>query len=161
MKDSVTLERIKLIHPDLRDELSAIYEDICQNLKGGAFCRFTHTLRTIGEQNELYAKGRTAKGQRVTNAKGGESYHNYGLAVDFVLIKDGKAVWNRGEDFDGDKIPDWMEVVKIFKKYGWEWGGDFKTFKDYPHFQKSFGKTTKELFAIWENQTKNTYINLA
>lgn len=144
MKDNITLQRIELLHPDVKKEVYQIYEEICKALSSKAFCRFAFTLRTFKEQNDLYAKGRTLPGKKVTNARGGESYHNYGLAIDIVIINDGKAVWSRGEDFDGDKIPDWMEVVKIFKKHGWEWGGDWK-FKDYPHFQKTFGYTCKQL----------------
>lgn len=147
MKDRITLQRIALLHPSIQSEVSEIYDKICKALTGTSFCRFTHTLRTFKEQNDLYAKGRTAPGQKVTNAKGGESYHNYGLAIDIVIINNGQAVWSRGQDFDGDKIPDWMEVVSIFKSYGWEWGGDWK-FKDYPHFQKTFGYSTKELNAL-------------
>lgn len=158
--DKITLERIELLHPKLRAEAKQIYEEICKALTGEAFCRFTHTLRTFKEQDELYAKGRSVAGQRVTNAKAGQSFHNYGMAIDIVLIKQGKAVWSRGEDFDGDKIPDWMEVVKIFKKYGWEWGGDFKSIFDPAHFQKTFGYTTKELHEMWDNQTKQTYVKL-
>jgi peptidoglycan L-alanyl-D-glutamate endopeptidase CwlK len=41
-----------------------------------------------------------------------------------------------------------MECVAIFKKYGWEWGGDWKKFKDAPHFQKTFGYTTTQLKKI-------------
>jgi len=52
------------------------------------------------------------------------------------------------KDFDGDKIADWMEVVKVFKDAGWEWGGDWKKFKDGPHFQKTFGHTPKTLKAL-------------
>ena len=143
--DSITLKRIDLAHPALRDELHEIYGKICLALTGNVTCRFTHTLRTFSEQNALYAKGRTMPGKKVTIAKAGQSYHNYGMAVDFTLIKDGKAIWERGEDFDGDKLPDWMEVVSIFKSYGWAWGGDFKSIKDYPHFEKSFGHSTNKL----------------
>lgn len=145
MNDKITLDRIELLHPKLRDESIQIYSEICQTLSNGVICRFSHTLRTFEEQNALYSKGRSIKGQIVTNAKGGQSYHNFGLAIDFVLIVDGKATWERGKDFDLDGQADWMEVVKIFKKYGWEWGGDFRTFKDYPHFEKSFGLTCKQL----------------
>jgi peptidoglycan L-alanyl-D-glutamate endopeptidase CwlK len=144
MIDQITIKRIELLHPSLKDEAIQIYSEICQTLSNGVICRFTHTLRTIKEQNDLYAKGRTIKGQIVTNAKGGQSYHNFGCAIDIVLIVDGKATWDRGKDFDKDGQPDFMEVVKIFKKYGWEWGGDWH-FKDYPHFQKTFGLTTKQL----------------
>jgi peptidoglycan L-alanyl-D-glutamate endopeptidase CwlK len=148
MVDQKTLDRIKLMHPKLIKEVGEIYSEICEGLMGKAFCRFTYTLRTFAEQNALFAKGRTAPGPIVTNAKGGLSMHNYGLALDIVLIKDGKeAVWDVKTDFDGDGKSDWMEVVNIFKQYGWEWGGDWK-FYDAPHFQKSFGKSVRELLAL-------------
>lgn len=143
--DKITLQRIETLHPHLRDEAKQIYSDICEALGNGVICRFTHTFRSIDEQNKLYAKGRTLPGQKVTNAKGGQSYHNYGLAIDIVLIVNNKATWERGQDFDKDGQPDWMEVVRIFKSYGWGWGGDFVTFKDYPHFEKTFGYTPSQL----------------
>ena len=100
----------------------------------------------IKEQNELYQIGRTKAGKIVTNAKGGQSYHNYGMAFDLVLIIDGKqASWDTLKDFDGDKVSDWLECVEIAKSYGWEWGGDWAKFKDQPHFQKTFGKSIAEL----------------
>ena len=145
MIDKITLDRIELLHPKLKEEAKLIYSEIAKSLSNGVMCRFSHTLRTFEEQNELYAKGRSVKGQIVTNAKGGQSYHNWGMACDIVLIVEGKATWERGKDFDRDGQPDFMEVVKIFKKYGWEWGGDWH-FKDYPHFQKTFGLTIKQLF---------------
>lgn len=151
MRDEKTLERIKLLHPKLRDEAFSIYEEIVYALSGKAACRFAYTLRTFAEQNALYAQGRTRPGQRVTNAKGGQSYHNYGLAIDIVLLldKDGNgtyetASWDTKTDFDDDKKSDWQEIVAIFKRYGWEWGGDWK-FVDAPHFQKSLGKSIMEL----------------
>lgn len=150
MKDQKTLDRIKLLHPKLREEAGKIYDEICAALTGRAMCRFSFTLRTFAEQNELYAQGRTKPGGIVTKAKGGLSMHNYGLAVDIVLIIDGKtASWDVKGDYDGDGKSDWMEVVTIFKQYGWEWGGDWKFF-DGPHFQKSFGKSVRELLALHE-----------
>lgn len=145
--DQRTLERIKLMHPKLRDEVGEIYAEICKALTGKSFCRFTHTLRTFKEQDELFAKGRTAPGARVTNSPAGLSMHNYGLALDIVLIKDGTALWDVKADLDGDGKADWIEIVNIFKQYGWEWGGDWK-FYDAPHFQKSFGKSVRELLAL-------------
>jgi peptidoglycan L-alanyl-D-glutamate endopeptidase CwlK len=150
MKDQKTLDRIKLLHPKLRDEADKIYDEICKVLTGRAICRFSFTLRTFAEQDALFAQGRTKPGSIVTKAKGGLSMHNYGLAIDIVLIVDGKtAVWDVKGDFDKDGKSDWMEVVTIFKQYGWEWGGDWK-FYDAPHFQKTFGKSVRELLALHE-----------
>jgi peptidoglycan L-alanyl-D-glutamate endopeptidase CwlK len=86
MKDEKTLERIKLLHPKLRDEAIEMYDEIIAALTGFAACRFAYTLRTFAEQDGLYAQGRSKPGAIVTNAKGGQSYHNYGLAIDIVLI---------------------------------------------------------------------------
>jgi len=136
-----------MMHPKLRKEVEQIYDEICEALNGRAMCRFAYTLRTFKEQDALYAQGRTVKGKIVTNAKGGLSMHNYGLALDIVLImNDGSASWDIKGDFDGDRKSDWMEIVTIFKQYGWEWGGDWK-FTDYPHFQKSFGRTVRGLLS--------------
>lgn len=156
--DKITLARIELLHPKVREEAKKIYAEICKALTGRAICRFTHTLRTFKEQNDLYAIGRTKPGKRVTNARGGQSYHNYGLAIDIVLIVDGKtAVWDTKTDFDGDRLADWQEIVSIFKRYGWEWGGDWG-FKDYPHFQKTFGNSIATLQGLYKKQ-KTEYLD--
>lgn len=151
MEDSKTIERIKLLHPKLRDEATAIYKEIVEVLKGKAICRFSYTLRTFAEQDALYAQGRTKPGTKVTNAKGGQSTHNYGLAVDIVLLVDKNgdgtfetASWDVKTDFDGDGKADWMEIVAVFKRYGWEAGIDWK-FYDAPHFQRTFGYSVMEL----------------
>lgn len=151
-QDKISIERIKTMHPRLRGELRKIFDEANEVLTGKALLRFAYTLRTFAEQDALYAQGRTAKGAKVTNAKGGQSYHNYGLACDIVLIKDNNgdgmfetASWETTIDFDGDNKADWMEVKDIFTKYGWAWGGDWK-FTDKPHFEKTFGYSTSQLY---------------
>lgn len=165
MVDKVTEERIKLLHPSVRDEVRILIDKIntCV-LIGSAKVRIAQGLRTFAEQDALYAQGRTKPGAKVTNAKGGQSIHNYGLAVDIVLIIDGKAAsWDTKKDFDKDKQADWMEVVSEFKKAGWEWGGDWRTFKDMPHFEKTKGLTLKQIQDKYKRKDfiKNTtYINI-
>lgn len=158
MIDKVTQDRISKLHPSVRDEVTKIINEINTNvLKGRAKVRISQGLRTFAEQDALYAQGRTKPGKKVTNAKGGQSIHNYGFAVDIVLIIDGKtASWDTVKDWDDDRKSDWMEVVKVFKDNGWNWGGDWKSFKDLPHFdKKGFGdwKTLSKM-----KRDKNNYV---
>ena len=105
----------------------------------------TQGLRTIAEQDALYAQGRTKPGQIVTNARGGYSYHNFGVAIDFaLLLPDGGVSWDTKRDGDGDGIADWDEVVAQAKRLGWDWGGDWRTFTDLPHFEMTFGLSTAD-----------------
>lgn len=96
--------------------------------------RITQGYRSIAEQNKLYAQGRTTPGAIVTNAKGGESYHNYGVAVDFVFRKEGYDV---PESY-------WKTLATVGKKYGFLWGGDWPRFKDRPHFEMTLGYELKD-----------------
>jgi peptidoglycan L-alanyl-D-glutamate endopeptidase CwlK len=130
--DKATLDRIAKLHPKVREEMKKIIDECNQSLKGRSQVRISQGLRTFAEQDELYNKR-----PRVTKAKGGQSIHNYGFAVDIVLIIDGKtASWDTHKDWDNDGIADWDECVKIFAKYGWSWGGNWTSFKDMPHFDK-------------------------
>lgn len=159
MKDSITLKRIDLLHPLIREEVKSAYDEICDALNGRAICRFAYTLRTDAEQNALYAQGRIIPNTKVvTNAKGGQSYHNYGLALDIVLLVDKdkngsfeSASWETNVDFDGDGKADWQEVVQILKRYGFTWGGEWK-FTDMPHFEKSFGYSISQLAKIKKDE---------
>lgn len=160
-KDSLTLKRIKTIHPELVKELEEVYDEIRNR---GVNVRFTQVYRTLQEQDELYAKGRTVAGSVVTNARGGQSYHNYGLAVDVVLLTGGGGVsWDRDLDQEGDGKKDWDEIVFVFKHFGWKWGGDWRSFKDYPHFEKSFGHSTRELKHRYDKKefVKGSYVKLS
>lgn len=83
--------------------------------------------RSWGEQDALYAQGRTKPGKIVTKAKGGQSWHNFGIAVDMVFKEKGQWSWSAG-------FP-WYKIGALGKKLGLEWGGDWESFQDKPHFQ--------------------------
>ncbi|QWU15630.1 peptidoglycan L-alanyl-D-glutamate endopeptidase CwlK [Paenibacillus sophorae] len=122
----------------------------------------TQGLRTAAEQEALYAQGRTKPGAVVTNARGGYSYHNYGLAVDFaLLLPDGKNVsWDMLRDGNEDRLTDWEQVVQIAKTLGFEWGGDWSGFRDYPHLQMTFGLALDRLRAgEWPSRAAMATVN--
>lgn len=148
-------------HPLVMRELTKIL-GLC--LLAGVRLRYTCILRSPEEQNKLYAQGRNGdKKPIVTWVKAWGSYHQYGLAVDIVLMRNEKEVtWDHTADLDEDGIADWMEAVEIFKDFGWEWGGDWKN-KDRPHFQKTFGKSTEDLKQLIDmgDVDDNGFVNLA
>ena len=166
--DNITLQRINLLHPKIREEVRNIYLNEVVPALTSVTCRFAYTLRTFAEQDALYSQGRTklfdTQGKRlgiVTKAKGGQSIHNYGLAFDIVLLINNGASWDAVRDFDKDGRSDWMEVVNIFKKHGYIWGGDWK-FKDAPHFEKT-GYNWRNLLAKHNNKdfiSGTTYVNI-
>ena len=133
--DLVTDQRISQLDPRVQQPATNFINQTERNL--GVQLRVTTGYRSIEEQNRLYQQGRTTFGQIVTWAKGGESYHNYGLAFDVVRMENGKADWT----------PVSPEIAGIAKQQGFTWGGDWAVPKtDYPHFQMTFGKSWQELF---------------
>lgn len=166
IKDKISEGRIELLHPRLRNEVLSLIEEIEIGFPSYLAVRVTSTYRSFEEQDKLYAQGRTTKGRIVTNAKGGQSYHNYGLALDFVLLLNKKEVsWDTVIDRDFDGVPDWFEVINTFKAKGWVSGVDFKTFKDLPHLEKTFGLDHRTLKSRLEagdsfKDGGNEYVNL-
>ena len=145
--DKITLDRINTAHPKVRAELLEQYLTINTALPKGCRLRFAYVYRSNKEQDELFNKR-----PKVTNAKGGQSIHNYGLAFDIVLLYDldgngsfETASWDEKKDLDKLDGPEWMQVVNFFKTKGWAWGGDWKSFRDSPHFEKTFGNTWRTL----------------
>ena len=96
----------------------------------------TSTYRDNEAQAALYAQGRTAPGKVVTKVKGGDSFHNWRCAFDFVPVVNGKAVW------DDDHL--WEQCGAIGEECGMEWGGDWPRFPDKPHMQNTRGRSTAE-----------------
>ncbi len=145
--DSHTNNRIARIHPAVQPFAYAFVNQVQAEM--GKTIRVSSGLRSYAEQDELYAQGRTKSGGIVTGARGGQSYHNFGLAIDIVEINGRQAVW------DGP----WQEFGRIGKSLGWEWGGDWSSFVDKPHFQMTFGLTTAQLRQLY-NANGGNFVSL-
>lgn len=124
--DVHTQNRINQLHPYIKEKAIRF---ILQAQARGIYLRITSAFRSMAEQGRLYSQGRTTPGPVVTNARPGESFHNYGLAFDVVEIRNGAALWENSR---------WNEIGQLGKSYGLVWGGDWK-FSDKPHFQSHSG----------------------
>ena len=134
------------LHPVVREMGKQLVK--LAHAQGVPVC-ITQAYRSKAEQDALYAQGRTKAGKIVTNAPGGYSNHNYGLAIDFALYTPSglEVTWSESADYDRDGEADWKEVVRIAKKLGFEWGGDWRGFRDAPHLEYTFGLTIAQLQA--------------
>lgn len=142
--EQTSIIRIGRGHPKVREIAFNAYMHAVHFTPAGVHPFIDSSLRTFNEQAILYAQGRTNPGPRVTNAKPGQTYHNYGLAFDFhiQLLRNDKWV----DSWVVDK--NWMIVVDIFKSYGFKWGGSFVSIKDSPHFEMTFGHNWRDLLAL-------------
>jgi len=93
---------------------------------GGIRIKILSGFRTYAEQEALYARGRTSPGDIVTNARAGYSNHNFGIAFDIGVFE--------GNTYIGES-PKYKAVGVIGMDIGLEWGGNWKTIVDQPHFQ--------------------------
>ncbi|SDJ23567.1 M15 family metallopeptidase [Salimicrobium halophilum] len=122
--------------------ISQVYDE-------GIFAQVTGGYRSHEQQAYLYGQGRPGyqfngtkygrRGKVVTNAKPGQSIHNYGFAIDFCLVTDNgqQAVWKVNED--------WRRVASVAKGLGFTWGGNWNSFQDYPHLEWTHGMSWEEL----------------
>lgn len=115
--------------------------------KHGITIRLISGTRTYAEQQKLYDQGRSLPGKIVTNAKPGSSWHNHGAAFDVGVFHGGDYI---------PESPAYRKVGAIGKALGFEWGGDFKTIVDEPHFQMTNGKSIAQAHALHE-QGKNVF----
>jgi len=120
------------LRPDVKEKAEK-FLSIASNM--GIDVLVTCTYRSNEEQKVLYAIGRTAPGRKVTNALPGESKHNNmeggapaSLAFDVVPLVMGKPMWDASN-------PVWKVLGGIGKSVGLSWAGDWKRFKEYPHFE--------------------------
>ena len=127
---------------DLNDLLPVVKDKVDTFLQSckdsGIDLIVTSTYRDVESQDALYEQGRTTPGHIVTNARGGQSYHNYRCAVDVVPVVNGKCDW------DGSH-PVWADVGRIGKESGLDWAGEWVHFKELAHFQYTGGLSLTDL----------------
>lgn len=117
---------------DLHPHVAKMAQSMLDKCKAeGIDLLITSTYRDSESQAALFAKGRTAPGPKVTNAKPGQSFHNWRVAFDVVPLVHGKAVWNDDAT--------WKRIGEIGESVGLEWAGRWKSFKEMPHFQYTGG----------------------
>lgn len=132
----------KLSADGMNDTFSNMATDTLKDLRHeGLDMRVDSGYRSFTEQDGLYAKGRTKPGSKVTNARGGESWHNYGVAADIVFNDaNGRSSWPDG----GEYTKLWTRYGEIAQGNGLEWGGSWTSIKDRPHIEYHPGLTASD-----------------
>lgn len=122
-----SLDRLNQVHPELAEKIRQMADILS---KENIDFEVTQGLRTWEEQDALYQQGRTTPGNIVTKAKAGYSWHNFGLAVDVCPVD------QMPPQLDWDlSHPQWKRLVEVGESLGLVSGSEWKTFKDWPHFQ--------------------------
>lgn len=115
----------------------------------GIFIKVVSGTRTYEEQDALYEQGRTTPGRIVTNARGGYSNHNFGIAFDVGVFEGGRYI---------PESPAYRAVGELGVKLGLEWGGTWRTLADEPHFQlrPAWARDLSERDMLAELRRRNT-----
>lgn len=166
--DITSETRLSQVDPVLEKKVHIAVAQIA--LEHGIEVHVGQALRSVADQDALYAKGRTvlkdATGKPVhivTNARGGYSSHNFGLAVDLVPGVLGKVVWTPNWDAED---PAYGYMATACKAAGLKWGGDWIHFKDLPHFyigpdnptdQMRLDLHTKGMPYVWDQVAAGAY----
>jgi peptidoglycan LD-endopeptidase CwlK len=114
---------IATLLPEVQPVARALVQKAALN---GIRIKILSGLRTYAEQDELYAQGRTKPGSIVTKAKAGYSNHNFGIAFDIGVFEGQKYLPDSGK---------YKAVGVLGTDLGLEWGGNWKTIVDQPHYQ--------------------------
>jgi len=126
--------KLDTVEPTLKATVEAVLQEV--QIATGLIWIVVSGRRTIKDQNALYQQGRTTAGSVVTNAKGGQSPHNFGLAVDCAPMKGSDVWWDAPEGY-------WETYGAIAESHGLKWGGHFKSIIDRPHIETLDWKDTQ------------------
>lgn len=121
--DPRSKKNIDTLLPEVRTYAIALIQKAALN---GIQIKIISGLRTYEEQDLLFAKGRPDNGPKVTNGKGGQSNHNFGIAFDIGIFEGGEYL---------ARSPKYKAVGVLGMDLGLEWGGNWTNFHDEPHFQ--------------------------
>ena len=132
LSDSISEQRLQGLSPSIQQNTRQFINTIENNF--GTTLRIAQGFRSIEQQNALFNQCRNGNpGIIVTDRRGGQSYHNFGLAFDVVPLTDGGAInW-------APTSPDWNTIGATGEQFGFTWGARWKTNTDRPHFQNNFG----------------------
>ena len=123
---------------DLHPTVMKMAQEFIKKCKeAGIDVLITSTLREFAYQDSLYAQGRTKPGKKVTNARAGQSMHNYGYALDFAPTKAGKIDWN--------DLASFKKCGEIGESLGFTWAYRFKSFPELAHLEYTGGLSLKDL----------------
>lgn len=124
--DPTSTARLSQVCPALAAKIIALAELLASE---SMVIRVTQGLRSWAQQDALYQQGRTTPGNIVTNAPAGSSWHEFGLAVDLVVMNpDGTCDWDAAD-------PAWQKMIETGESLGLFSGSQFCSIKDNPHFQ--------------------------
>jgi peptidoglycan L-alanyl-D-glutamate endopeptidase CwlK len=149
LRDKISVDRVNQLHPKVRDTFGAFIVECEQTLD--ITLRVVQGLRSFETQQALFDQPRDGKDndgdgrvdesdEKVTSARPGASFHQYGMAVDLVQMKAGKPDWN-GTPY--------KKIAEVAKKYGIGWGG---AWNDKPHFQKTLGYSWRQLLDKYQRK---------
>ncbi len=156
------------LHPAFRKKLAAVAEALASR---GMEALITDGFRSFAEQDLLFAKGRSAPGPKVTDARGGLSNHNYGVAVDMYPVLEGRVFTDTPTGNKKHLAPRFKEVqqaiVDVVEGLGLTSGVHFHNLVDTPHVQllgetvlnpraslKIFNDNHKSFDAVWNEAKK-------
>lgn len=148
------MRNVSQLHPELQKKVEQL-KILCQ--QNGITIGISECVRTVAEQDALYAQGRTTPGKIVTKAKGNtySSMHQWGVAFDFYLKMDVDGDGSVSDDAFNNSTDLFNKVGNIGQSIGLEWGGAWKSMKDLPHFQlPNWGSTPARLKRLYGTPEK-------
>lgn len=137
----INSRKIEDLHPVVQAKANALLK-VAQ--EAGIDLLITSTYRDNESQAALFAQGRTKPGLIVTNARPGQSWHNWRCAFDVVPIRHGKPVWGT----TGQDGILWRRVGELGEQVELEWAGRWAgKLKEMAHFQFTGGLTLADFQA--------------